>query len=224
MDRSFAEPNRIVGELLQPGGMRALEELGMLDCVDGIDAIPEHGYAVLYQGSTVHIPYPDGAQGRSFHHGKFVMKLRDKARNAPGVELIEATVSDLLESEDDGRVIGVRAARKVGNEPSASAENFYADVVFVADGWSSKFRSKVLGASLREPKLKSHFVGFVLEDARLPIPQHGTVVLVPGTGPVLMYQIGTKDTRMLVDVQGGLPKDMSVGLIVPLSLFIFTCL
>ncbi|KAG8897120.1 Squalene epoxidase [Tulasnella sp. 403] len=209
MDRSFVEPNRIVGELMQPGGMQALRELGMEDCVEGIDAIREYGYAVLYQGSTVHIPYPNNEEGRSFHHGRFVMKLREKARTGKGVEMIEATVSDLIESPEDGKVVGVRATRKAEDPSSAKLEEFYADIVFAADGWSSKFRSKILGAALREPKLKSHFVGFVLEDVTLPIPNHGTVALVPGTGPVLIYQIGARETRMLVDVQGGLPKDMA---------------
>ncbi|KAG9041751.1 Squalene epoxidase [Tulasnella sp. UAMH 9824] len=207
MDRSFAEPNRIVGELLQPGGMKALRELGMQDCVNNIDAIPCHGYAVLYQGKTVHIPYPNKEEGRSFHHGRFVQNLRAKARTGKGVECIEATVSDLIESPE-GRVLGVRATRKAEKEQAQAAEEFFADVTFVADGWSSKFRSKVLGASFREPRLKSHFIGLVLKDVRLPIPKHGTVALIPGTGPVLIYQIGEHETRMLVDAQGGLPKDI----------------
>ncbi|KAG8999033.1 Squalene epoxidase [Tulasnella sp. JGI-2019a] len=207
LDRSLAEPNRIVGELLQPGGMNALRELGLEDCVENIDAISTFGYAVLYKGTTIHIPYPDKAEGRSFHHGRFVMSLRDRARTARGVQLIEATVSDVIEDAETGKVVGVKATRKdLGASPVAS--EFYADIVFMADGWSSKFRSQVLGASLREPKLKSHFVGFVLEDVTLPIPKHGTVVLIPGTGPLLLYQIGTHETRMLVDVQGGLPKDV----------------
>ncbi|KAG8920129.1 Squalene epoxidase [Tulasnella sp. 418] len=210
LERSLAEPNRIVGELLQPGGMNALRTLGLEDCVKGIDAVPVHGYAVVYNGNTVHIPYPNAAEGRSFHHGRFVMQLREKAKVARGVELIEATVSELIECEHTKRVIGVRATRK-SSDPDAepSPENFFADLTFVADGCFSKFRSQVLGSSLRTPQLKSHFVGFVLDRVTLPIPKHGTVVLVPGTGPVLLYQIGENDTRMLVDVQGGLPKDMA---------------
>lgn len=233
MDRSMSEPNRIVGELLQPGGMNALRELGLIDCVEGIDSISTFGYAVLYQGKSVHIPYPEKEEGKCFHHGRFVMKLREKARHARGVELVEATVSDMIEDTESGKVIGVRATRKqdvasssaslVAHAPSTPStqpnvaplsskqpEQFYADVVFMADGWSSKFRSQVLGASLRDTKLKSHFIGFVLENVTLPIPRHGTVALIPGTGPVLLYQIGTNETRMLVDVQGGLPKDVPV--------------
>jgi squalene monooxygenase len=35
LERSLAEPVRIVGELLQPGGMVALRTLGLRDTVDG---------------------------------------------------------------------------------------------------------------------------------------------------------------------------------------------
>lgn len=55
-------------------------------------------------------------------------------------------------------------------------------------------------------------MGLILEDAKLPIAQHGTVALMPGRGPVLLYQIEEHDTRMLVDVKLPLPKDMKAYL------------
>eukprot|EP00878_Enallax_costatus_P031527 GHUV01034479.1.p1 GENE.GHUV01034479.1~~GHUV01034479.1.p1 ORF type:complete len:127 (+),score=28.32 GHUV01034479.1:221-601(+) len=39
LERDFSEPDRIVGELLQPGGYLMLKKLGLADCTDGIDAI-----------------------------------------------------------------------------------------------------------------------------------------------------------------------------------------
>ena len=53
LERSFAEPDGIVGELLQPGGWDALRSLGLEDCVEGIDSIPVRGYAVVKDGSAV---------------------------------------------------------------------------------------------------------------------------------------------------------------------------
>ena len=80
IERDMSEPDRIVGELLQPGGVRALEKLGMRDCLEGIDAIPEYGYQVMYRDEKVLIPYirPDerSREGRSFHHGRFINNLR----------------------------------------------------------------------------------------------------------------------------------------------------
>jgi squalene monooxygenase len=205
LERSMAEPDRIVGELLQPGGMGALRELGLIDTVDGIGAIPVHGYAVLNAGNTVHIPYPTGEEGRSFHHGRFVMRLRDAASKHSNVDTIEAVVSELVEDES-GRVIGVKARRKGAD----GEETFSAGLTIIADGCFSKFRSRVLPPTAPKPDTRSHFVGAILTDAKLPIPQHGTVALT-SNGPVLLYQIGEHDTRMLIDIKGAtLPRDLTV--------------
>jgi squalene monooxygenase len=224
LERSLSEPDRIVGELLQPGGVLALRKLGIESCVDGIDAIPVHGYCVVESGRSVQIPYPGTHEGRSFHHGRFVMKLREAAGSARGVDVIEASATELIERER--RVIGVRATRKTNvslGEPSSNGlgdttgsdtvkEEFFADLVVAADGCFSNFRTAVMGSAMAKSTTKSHFIGAVLEDARLPIPQHGTVALIKGYGPVLLYQIGEHDTRMLVDVKVPLPSDLQVYL------------
>ncbi|OCH87032.1 SE-domain-containing protein [Obba rivulosa] len=227
LERSLAEPDRIVGELLQPGGVNALRALGLEWCLEGIDAIPVHGYCCVLRGKPVHIPYPGAAEGRSFHHGRFVQRLREAALAAKGVEVVEATATELIECPLTGRVLGVRAVRKptgaslgaedaegvatLGEEKGKAAEPvkeaFYADLTVLADGCFSNFRNAVFAERPR-PDTRSHFVGAVLEDAKLPIPQHGTVALVEGSGPVLLYQIGEHDTRMLVDVKAPLPSDL----------------
>ena len=207
LERSLAEPDRIVGELLQPGGVAALRSLGLSACLDGIDAIPVHGYAVLDAGETVHIPYPAPAEGRSFHHGRFVQNLRAHARAASGVDVIEATVTDLIECPLTHRVLGVQARR----DGAKHKDSFYANLVVIADGCFSNFRSTVMGGSAKcKPVVRGNFVGAVLEDVTLPIPQHGTVALIKGHGPVLLYQIGQHDTRILIDVKNPLPSDLKV--------------
>jgi squalene monooxygenase len=80
IERDMSEPDRIVGELLQPGGVQALTELGLRHCLEGIDAIPEYGYQVMYKDEKVLIPYigrdESSRQGRSFHHGRLINNLR----------------------------------------------------------------------------------------------------------------------------------------------------
>lgn len=209
IERSLAEPDRIVGELLQPGGVMALKKLGMGECLEGIDAIPVHGYCVVESGEKVQIPYPDRHEGRSFHHGRFVQALRAKTIKAQGVEVVEGSASELIECQYTGRIIGVKATRKNVEEK----EVFWADLTIVADGCLSNFRNKVMGPAARKLDPKSHFVGAILEDVKLPINEHGTVALVKGFGPVLLYQISEHDTRMLVDVKVPLPSDLKVCLL-----------
>ncbi|KAH6915608.1 squalene epoxidase [Coprinopsis sp. MPI-PUGE-AT-0042] len=209
LERSLSEPDRIVGELLQPGGVIALQRLGLESTLEGIDAIPVKGYCVVKDGQSVHIPYPAGYEGRSFHHGRFIMTLRGAAKEAKGVDVIEATVSDLIQEEGNPkRIIGVTASRKTEEGQEPEKLQVYGDLVIIADGCFSNFRNSVMGESGFKPVTKSHFVGAVLEDVRLPIPNCGTVVLAKNSGPVLLYQISGHDTRILMDVKAPLPKDL----------------
>ncbi|KAJ7461823.1 squalene epoxidase-domain-containing protein [Mycena galericulata] len=210
LERSLTEPDRIVGELLQPGGVSALGALGLQSCIDNIDAVNVRGYCVVAGDQTVHVPYPGTSQGRSFHHGRFIMNLRDAARRSVGVEVIEATVTGMVRCHFQQKIIGVQAIRKDGAAAGEDGDkiSLFADLVVVADGCFSNFRTSVMGPTAATPSTRSHFVGVVLEDAPLPLQEHGTVVLVKGSGPVLLYQISKHDTRMLVDVKHPVPVDL----------------
>lgn len=114
LERSLKEPDRIVGELLQPGGVAALTKLGLSNCLEGIDACPVKGYEVLYRGEKVVFWYPlvDGKkpEGRSFHHGKFVSKLREAAKREGNATILERNVTELIRDGPSGRVVGVRCS------------------------------------------------------------------------------------------------------------------
>ena len=213
LERDFDEPDRIVGELLQPGGVRALSKMGIVDTLEDIDAVPVEGYHVFYGARSVPIPYPQEkphdagrgvvsqsgkVEGRSFHHGRFVQSLRNKALHQPNVTPYEATVRDLIKDEK-GKVVGVSATFKKAPQGQAEAFELRAPLTIVADGCFSKFR-RTHGSSI-QPTVRSNFVGLELQDAPLPAPHHGHVVLSKN-GPVLLYQIGTHSTRILIDVAG----------------------
>ena len=218
LERDLREPNRIVGELLQPGGVQALEKLGLRDCLEEIDAIKVYGYDVIYYGEEVRIPYPENAtgeevaakdynqdemrgtkrkrpEGRSFHHGRFIQRLRQKAMQQPNVTVIEATANQLVRSWA-GKILGVEATVQ------GKADAFFGGLTIIADGYDSKFRKEFRDD---KPVVRSKFYGLELIDTKLPMPNHGHVVLGEGA-PVLLYQIGTHETRALVDIPTGLPS------------------
>lgn len=228
LERDWSEPDRIVGELLQPGGVRALALLGLLDTLEGIEAAPVVGYQVFSGERSVTIPYPSAdalkhiksearglvgptgrVEGRAFHHGRFIQRLRAKALAQPNVTPIEATVRDLKEDQHVGHVTGANAIRKSAGREEEELR-IRAPVTIVADGIFSKFRN-AYGSTIK-PETKGHFVGLELDHAPMPNPHHGHVVLGP-SGPVLLYQIGEADskpdgthgihtTRILIDVAG----------------------
>lgn len=203
LERSLKEPDRIVGELLQPGGVLALEQLGLRHCLEGIDAIQTTGYNVIYHGNQVPIPYPKDShsntfEGRSFHHGRFIMRLREAAMSTPNVTVFETTAVATVKSSTAGEeVLGVQCATN-----GYKKDFFFAPLTFVADGYASKFRKEYLPHT---PRFRSKFWGLELIDATLPIPNFGHVLLSDNP-PVLVYQIGTHETRILIDIPENLPE------------------
>ena len=78
---------------------------------------------------------------------------------------------------------------------------FFASLTVIADGYKSRFRELQIKA---RPIAKSRFYGVELKDAILPSPCHGHVLL-GNFPPVLLYQIGTHETRALIDVPDNCP-------------------
>eukprot|EP01120_Amphizonella_sp_Union-15-10_P013910 TRINITY_DN6565_c0_g1_i1.p1 TRINITY_DN6565_c0_g1~~TRINITY_DN6565_c0_g1_i1.p1 ORF type:complete len:511 (-),score=111.40 TRINITY_DN6565_c0_g1_i1:107-1639(-) len=201
LERDLTEPNRIVGELLQPGGVKFLEKLGLENCVEGIDSQRALGYIVFQDGKEVLLPFPTDRsgsvfEGRSFHHGRFIQKLRNAASECPTVSLVQGTVTRLI--EDQNRVLGVSYKQKDGTVKEVRAPQ-----TFVCDGCFSNFRSKL---DLNSPNVVSHFVGVIVQGKGvLPYQNHGHVFLADPS-PVLCYQIGENETRVLVDIPEPLPE------------------
>lgn len=201
LEKSLEEPDRIVGELLQPGGVQALEKLGLLDCLEDIDGINVKGYWVSYFGKPVLLEYPKSTPsspvplGRSFHHGRFVNKLRQAALSCPNVTVVETKVTGLVTSSHTKEVLGVECVTK------DLKDCYFAQLTVAADGYDSNPRKKYHQYT---PKRRSKFYGLELIDAKLPEPNTGHVLLSDNP-PVLMYQIGTHETRILVDVPDNLP-------------------
>lgn len=206
LERSLKQPDRIVGELLQPGGVEALGKLGIRDCLEDIDAVIVKGYEVIYYGEGVEITYPKRTtgvvegirpEGRSFHHGRFIGRLRETVLKEENISMVESTVTGMVKSGHTGQILGVQCTTQ------ARPEVYFADLTVIADGYASRFRKEHL---TRAPISRSKFWGLELIDAVLPRALHGHVVLTEGA-PVLLYQIGTHETRVLIDVPESVEKD-----------------
>ncbi|KAJ5272556.1 hypothetical protein N7478_007681 [Penicillium angulare] len=201
LEASMKEPDRIVGELLQPGGVQALEKLGMSECLEDIDAISVKGYYISYHGEPVELDYPRETasspepRGRAFHHGRFVMKLRQAALACPNVTVVETKATGLVTSTHTKQVLGVECVTK------DMKDCYFAQLTVAADGYNSVFRK---GNLPHTPTRRSKFWGLEMIDAPLPSPCCGHVLL-GDIAPILMYQIGTHETRILIDIPENLP-------------------
>lgn len=205
IERDLSEPDRIVGELLQPGGYLKLIELGLEDCVEQIDAQRVFGYALFKDGNSTQLSYPlekfhSDVAGRGFHNGRFIQRLREKAASLPNVRLDQGTVTSLL--EEKGTIKGVQYKTKAGEELIA-----YAPLTIVCDGCFSNLRRSLCNPKVDVP---SCFVGLVLENCNLPFANHGHVVLADPS-PILFYPISSNEVRCLVDVPGQKVPSISNG-------------
>ena len=221
LERQLKEPDRIVGELLQPGGISALEKLGLSHCLEDIDSIRVDGYEVVYHGHAVNIPYPanvGGAKGggfyestnakssrpkgRSFHHGRFITQLRKACASQPNITIVETEVTDTITSTYNPQVLGVESRTSNPKTGEKEKDCFFGQLTIIADGYASKFRKQYIH---KAPVVKSKFYALELIDCPMPAPNHGIVVLSDAS-PVLLYQIGTHETRCLMDIPDNMPS------------------
>ncbi|XP_021568701.1 squalene monooxygenase [Carlito syrichta] len=153
--------------------------------------------------SEVQIPFPlsDNNQvrsGRAFHHGRFVMNLRKAAMAEPNTKFIEGTVLQLVEEDDV--VMGVQYKDRV----TGDIKELRAPLTVVADGLFSKFRKSLISNKV---SISSHFIGFLMTNAPQFKANHAELILA-NPSPVLIYQISSSETRVLVDVRGEMPRNL----------------
>ncbi|KAI3406790.2 ERG1 [Candida oxycetoniae] len=103
VERDWSKPDRIVGELMQPAGIKALRELGMVKAVNNIEAIECTGYYIQYFNHSLSIDYPlkEVAQVTN------PMKPIHNVANAENEKLESDTTLDMKAWDEDERVRGV---------------------------------------------------------------------------------------------------------------------
>lgn len=193
IDHCYKEKKRIVGELLQPGAVLSLEQLGLGHLLNGIDAQPVEGYALLQGNEQTTIPYPSPNHGMGLHNGRFLQQIRAAALQNSSVTQIRGKALSLLEN-DQNEIIGVNYRDSVSNE----IKSIYAPLTITSDGFFSNFREFL---SNNEKTVTSYFIGLILKDCETPVPKHGHVFL-SGPTPFICYPISSNEVRLLIDFPG----------------------
>ena len=198
IDQCFKEKKRIVGELLQPGAVASLEEMQLGHLLEGFDAQPVNGYALLHENQKITIPYPENHIGVGLHNGLFLQNIRASALQNNTVTQIEGKDLQLIENEQQ-EIIGV----SYREEHTSEIKDIHAPLTITSDGFFSNFRESL---SNNKKSVTSYFIGVVLKDCDMPFPSHGHVFL-SGPTPFICYPISSNEVRLLVDFPGGqLPR------------------
>ncbi|KAI5951342.1 ERG1 [Candida jiufengensis] len=219
VERDWSKPDRIVGELLQPGGVKALKELGMIQCINNIDAVDVTGYYIQYFNHHISIDYPlkeitevtnplnilDEKETQLKSDNTINKEVWDNDKRVRGVAFHHGDFLQNLRSvckkENDTLEATVTKLiyeddTVVGveiKEKNGKTRKIYSKLVISCDGIYSKFRKQY---SNNIPTIGSYFIGLYLKNAKLPENNKGHVLL-GNHAPVLIYQVSPTETRVL---------------------------
>ena len=194
VEQDWKEQDRIVGELLQPGGVSLLYQMGLEHLLQGIDAKEIEGYVLHHQESSTKILYPDTDKnilGRGFKNGRFVQNARVYISTLSSVNCISGKATRLL-YKSQNQVEGIEIETEEG------IEKIYSDLTIVSEGAFSKFRNYLSPA---KPTITSFFLGILIDNSNMANSSFGQVILSE-TGPTLVYPVSSTHSRVLIDFQG----------------------
>jgi squalene monooxygenase len=213
VEKDWSDPDEIIGELLQPGGAKMVEKLGLEGAFDGYDAQKVTGYALFLGGKHFSVEYPEDESGfeqngYGFRYGKFVHSLRSFLQDQPNIDLFDGPVTQLIEDEE-GAVIGIRYKDKTDD----AFHDIEGRLTVVSEGASSPLRKSI---SKGEVDIKGYMLGLLLENCELPYPKHGHV-FIADPAPVLAYPVSSKKTRVLIDFPKSMPPKKGPALVAHLK-------
>ena len=204
LERSFSKPERISGELLLPAGIASLEKIGLTSCLDKIHTHPCPGLQFIRGEQVIIVPFPGRKEGQFIDNGSFVMALRDRVRELPNVVMIETTVTELIEDQHTRRVTGVRASR-AGGEP----DSYFADLVVIADGPHSKFRTSILKRLTHTSAPQGYYAGLIVKNVIFPPPGYVAYEVMKGARCAITYELPDNQYRIMVELRTP-PADIKV--------------
>ncbi len=198
VERDLSERDVIIGELLQPGGVQKLQEMGFTSFLEHIDAQPVYGYDIIYKERDYLIPYPNKngePSGFGFRNGAFLQNIRKHILAHSNIRVIEGTVTQLIEK--DNVILGATYKSRLG----VDEENIYARLTVVTDGPLSNLREKL---SKPVKKVNGYFLGLLLKNCELPFANHGHLVMGDHP-PMVIYPVTSTSWRVLIDFKGEKP-------------------
>ncbi|CAH8362997.1 unnamed protein product [Eruca vesicaria subsp. sativa] len=233
IEKDMREPERVMGEIMQPGGRLMLAKLGLqgllpstsyvnclsfimslitcidiqLDCLEGIDEQKVTGLALYKDGKKTILPFPvdnnnfpHEPSARSFHNGRFVQRLCQKASSHFNVRLEEGTVKSLI--EEKGVIKGVTYKTSSGEETTALAP-----LTVVCDGCYSRLRRSL---NDNNAKVLSFVIGYISKNCRLEEPD--TIHLIMSKPSfTLLYQNSSAEVRCFTEISPDNVPSISKG-------------
>lgn len=197
VDAGHDRHKQLAGELLHPAGVEDVHALGLGAALDGLPHSTIQGFAVLegVEGTKAEalLPYRAGETGIAADHAALVEALADTAQDIAGITFWpKARITELTQS-----ATGVAATIKLASDEVRIVE---ASALVAADGRNSAVR-RLLGIEESYHRL-STMLGITVPEAVLPHRGRGHI-FTGGAAPVLAYDIGGGQARVMVDLPLG---------------------
>ncbi|MEX2589408.1 MAG: FAD-dependent oxidoreductase [Chitinophagales bacterium] len=192
VEKQWEAPDRIVGELLQPDGVRQLELMGLSSVLENIDAQPVNGYAVFHKGDHLLLNYPekDGMpKGYGLRNKYLLEALRAEVSGIHNVKIFEAKAEQIC--YEGNKATGVR----IKSNNVTQSNKITAAYTVISDGFFSVLRKEL---HLCQPKVTGFFIGMLLHDTALPFSNYGHV-FIDQKAKFLAYPTATNTIRLLIE-------------------------
>lgn len=194
VEKEWEPADRIVGELLQPGGFDKLSQMNLAHLLDNIDVQNVNGYAIFLNEKHFTIKYPSEVSdiyGKGFHNHLFLINARQELKKHSNIDIIIGN-AEAYEIENN-TITGVKVTNDKQEESIINAR-----LSVFTDGIFSNFRNYL---TTEKKQITSFFLGLVLKDCTPPFPNYGHVIVSNNT-PCLVYPISSNEYRMLIDFKG----------------------
>nr|BAR46029.1 squalene 2,3-epoxidase [Botryococcus braunii] len=195
LERDLRQPDRVVGEVMQPGGLLRLKDLGLDHCLDRIDAQQILGACMFFNGEEANLPYPIPAH--AFHHGRFVQRLRHAAAAHANVTLRQAIVTSLLNVGGSALGGGESVGGVLYRSPDGLQRRAMAHLTVACDGMYSNLRPKLTD---RKVDVVSYVVAVTLSGIKLERRQFIQIYLAEPLFSI--YALSSSEARVMVTVSG----------------------
>jgi squalene monooxygenase len=192
IEKEWTAPDRIVGELLQPDGLKQLKEMNLVHLVDNIDAQKINGYAIFLNGEHIKVDYPSVNGEQAFGYGlknqRLLQNLRNEVLTHPSITVINGTVDEMI--YDGDKIVGAKITLPNGETDFAKAP-----LTVVSDGFFSKLRKNLHN---QNAEVTGYFLGMILENTELLHPGYGHV-FVGHNAKFLAYPTTANEIRLLIE-------------------------
>ncbi|XP_072050157.1 squalene monooxygenase-like [Amphiura filiformis] len=204
IERDMSPPNTFRGEALQPGGLKALQDMGLNEVIKDFEGMPYAGIIAFdYEtGLKTKMTYSKDQGGMSTHH---VLNPRSSNVQDP-VYPEEPLVYHSQSPRPDNYVFTVLAAMLVLSKWSSMVTLIRAPLTVISDGTYSKFRK--VSPNIKDSEKESYYIGIELRNVHRPDQSYPEVGIGSPLVQTVIYRLDDVTTRLLIIFQNKPPENI----------------